>query len=390
MFCLDQFKHITEKINELQLDTTRIILQPNKLMSSDQLKSEIIRHDQHCQNFENENQQLQSKLSTLDKQSELLKQKILPLQLAPPVPGISIPPNYKWTQNGYRVAGGSNSGNDRFHLHHPYGFCVDDDQVLYIADSTNNRILKWRCRAMAGELIAGGRGKGDGPDQLNCPTDVIVDETRSNLLICDYQNRRVVRWRLGYNTCGETIISNIDCHGLAMDKEGYLYVTDYKKNEVRKYKIGESHGILVAGGNGDGNRLDQLNGPLYVFVGRDNSVYVSDEKNDRVIKWKTGSKEGIVVAGGRNRGNGLEQLSQPGKIFVNPWNTVFVADWGNDRIMSWPHKAILGHVVVGKSSIERYCSQLRHPISLTFDQHDNLYVANQSDHEIRKFDIDRN
>ncbi|CAF4013361.1 unnamed protein product [Adineta steineri] len=381
MFCLDQFKHITEKINELQLDTTRIISQREVLMSSDQLKSETIRHDQHGQTLENEHQQFQSKLSNLGQQSELLKQKIPPLKLSAPISGISIHPNAKWKQSGQRVAGGNSSDGDKFHLHHPHGFCVDDDQVLYIADSTNNRILKWRCGAMMGEIIAGGKGKGDGSAQLNRPSDVIVDRTRSNLLICDYQNRRVVRWRLGYNTCGETIISDIDCHGLAMDKEGYLYVTDYKKNEVRKYEIGKPHGILVAGGNGQGSRLDQLHGPLYVFVGRDNSVYVSDEKNNRVVKWKTASKKGVVVAGGRNRGNGLEQLSEPGKIFVSPWNAVYVADWGNDRIMSWPQEATHGHVVVGKS---------RRPVSLTFDQHGNLYVANQWDHEIRKFDIDRN
>ncbi|CAF1531239.1 unnamed protein product [Adineta steineri] len=352
-----------------------------ELMSSDQLKSEMVRYDQHGQELENENQQLQLEVSKLDQQSELLKQKIPPLQLTAPISGISIHLNAKWKQSGQRVAGGNSYDGDKFHLHHPHGFCVDDDQVLYIADSTNNRILKWRCGAMMGEIIAGGKGKGDGSAQLNRPSDVIVDRTRSNLLICDYQNRRVVRWRLGDSTYGETIISNIDCHGLAMDKEGYLYVTDYKMNEVRKYEIGKPDGILVAGGNGKGSRLNQLDGPLYVFVGRDNSVYVSDEKNNRVVKWKTGSKEGVVVAGGRNRGNGLEQLSEPGKIFVSPWNAVYVADWGNDRIMSWPQEATHGHVVVGKS---------RRPVSLTFDQHGNLYVANQWDHEIQKFDIERN
>ena len=49
-----------------------------------------------------------------------------------------------------------------------------------------------------------------------------------------------------------------------------------EKHEVRRYRRGESQGTVVAGGNGDGNRLDQLSDPQYVFVDRDHSVYVSE------------------------------------------------------------------------------------------------------------------
>ncbi|CAF4540414.1 unnamed protein product, partial [Didymodactylos carnosus] len=60
---------------------------------------------------------------------------------------------------------------------------------------------------------------------------------------------------------------------------------------------GESQGTVIAGGNGSGNRLDQLSSPRYVFVDRDHSVYVSDYGNDRVMKWMEGAKQDMVVAG---------------------------------------------------------------------------------------------
>ncbi|CAF1534168.1 unnamed protein product, partial [Didymodactylos carnosus] len=122
-------------------------------------------------------------------------------------------------------------------------------------------------------------------------------QDRDSLIICDTSNKRVVRWPRRNGTSGETIISNINCVGLTMDENGSLYAVDYGKHEVRRYRRGESQGIVVAGGNGSGNRLDQLSYPQYVFVDRDHSVYVSDWGNDRVMKWVEGAKQGIVVAG---------------------------------------------------------------------------------------------
>ncbi|CAF4946746.1 unnamed protein product, partial [Rotaria magnacalcarata] len=77
------------------------------------------------------------------------------------------------------------------------------------------------------------------------------------------------------------------------------------------YRIGESQGTLVAGGNGRGSRLDQLSDPYYVFVDRDYSVYVSDNSNHRVMKWEEGATQGILVAGGHGCGSDLTQLNGP-------------------------------------------------------------------------------
>ncbi|CAF4909054.1 unnamed protein product, partial [Rotaria magnacalcarata] len=80
------------------------------------------------------------------------------------------------------------------------------------------------------------------------------------------------------------------------------------------------------GGNGQGNRLDQLNSPTYAFVDRDHSVYVTDHNNHRVMKWMQGAKQGIVVAGGQGEGNSLAQLSNPYGIFVDQSDSIYVVD----------------------------------------------------------------
>ncbi|CAF4680552.1 unnamed protein product, partial [Rotaria sp. Silwood2] len=188
-----------------------------------------------------------------------------------------------------------------------------------------------------------GNGDGDGDDQLNNPLDVIVDKERDSLIICDYGNRRVVRWPLRNGTSGKTIISNIvSCWSLTMDENGYLYIVDSGEDEVRRYRIGDSEGTVVVGGNGYGNRLDQLSTPHYVFVDLDHSVYVSDLNNHRVIKWEEGAEQGIVVAGGQG------QRNSPGE----------------------------------------QSNQLYYPYGISFDRHGNLYVADRDNHRVQKFSIE--
>ncbi len=233
------------------------------------------------------------------------------------------------------MAGGNGQGSKNNQLSYPFGLYVDDDQTVYVADQSNHHIVEWKSGAMSGQVVAGGNGEESGAHQLSNPRDVIVEKENDGVIICDWRNKRVVRWPRRNGTSGETIISNVDCRGLTMDENGSLYVSDVGKDEVRRYRRGESEGTVAAGGNGRGNRLDQLSDPHYVFVDRDHSVYVSNYGNHRVMKWVEGEKQGIVVAGGQGKGNGLTQLSEPMGVVVDRLGTVYVADGLNHRIMRW-------------------------------------------------------
>ncbi|CAF4232410.1 unnamed protein product, partial [Rotaria sordida] len=199
-----------------------------------------------------------------------------------------------------------------------------------------------------GQVVAGGNRQGNRLDQLYYPTDVLIDKETDSLIICDEGNRRVVRWsRRSGTTQGEILIDNIWCRGLAMDEQRYLYISDYRKHEVRRYQIGDKNGTLVAGDNDRGVGLNQLNSPTYIFVDQQQTVYVSDYSNYRVMKWDKGAKEGIVVAGGQGEGNALTQLYYPEGLLVDTSGTIYVADSSNHRVMRWPKEAKQGTVIVG-------------------------------------------
>ncbi|CAF4030114.1 unnamed protein product [Adineta steineri] len=295
--------------------------------------------------------------------------------------------NTKWKQHGITIAGGNRYGDQLNQLSYPLSIYVDDDhQTIYIADCYNHRVIEWKYGAKNGQVVTGGNGNRS--DQLNYPKNVIVDKRNDSIIICDHNNRRVVRCSRQNGKDGETIISDIDCIGLTMDKNGDLYVSDWKKNEVRRWKQGETEGTIVAGGNGQGNHLGQFYYPAYIFVDEDHSIFVSDCVNHRVMKWMNGAKEGIVVAGGKGPGNSLTQLSSPMGVIDDHLGNVYVADHYNHRIMRWCEGSCEGNVVVGGNGKGDEPNQFNRPTDLSFDVKGNLYVVDQGNHRIQKFDID--
>jgi sugar lactone lactonase YvrE len=271
----------------------------------------------------------------------------------------------------------------------PHGIFIDDNQTIYIADERNDRIVEWRCHTTKGQTIAGGNGQGSQTNQLHSPRDVIVDQETNSLIIADRENRRVMQWSRQNNTNREVIISNIDCSRLTMDKDGSLFVSNHLKNEVRRWRKGEKgNGTIVAGGNGKGDQLSQVNWPTFIFVDDDYSLYVSDYDNHRVMKWVKDAKEGMVVAGGKGRGNSLSQFSGPTGVIVDQLGQIYVADFDNHRVMRWCPGAKEGTIVVGGNGEGQQSNQLNGPVGLSFDRQGNLYVADCLNHRIQKFEIE--
>ncbi|CAF1145182.1 unnamed protein product [Adineta steineri] len=288
----------------------------------------------------------------------------------------------KWKQNAITVAGGNEQGKKSNQLDDPTGIFIDKKKNIFIAELNNHRIVEWKHNAKEGQIIAGGNGQ---RNQLNRPTDVIIDQQDHSIIIADWRNRRVIQW---LNQTQQILIDNIFCWGLAMDKHGFLYVSDIVKNEVRRWKMGEyNEGTIVAGGNGQGNQLNQLNGPSSISVSEDQSVYVSDFSNNRVMKWRKDAKEGRIVAGGNGQGGNLNQLSNPEGVVVDHLGQIYVADSYNHRVMRWCEGEEEGEVVVGGNGYGNQSNQLLNPMGLSFDDEGNLYVADSKNDRIQKFEI---
>ncbi|CAF5092517.1 unnamed protein product [Rotaria sp. Silwood1] len=106
------------------------------------------------------------------------------------------------------------------------------------------------------------------------------------------------------------------------------------------------------------------------------------------MKLEKGAKQGLVVAGGQAQGNSLTQLSSPQGVVVDQLGTVYVVDNGNHRIMRWPKGATQGSVIVGGNGDGTQSNQLHWPVGVSFDRHGNLYVVDLANNRVQTFNIE--
>jgi len=305
------------------------------------------------------------------------------------IESINVPIDLKWKSNPITIAGGNGQGQQMNQLYHPWSISIDDNKTIYVVDQDNHRIVEWKKNSTIGRIVAGGNEKGNGYHQLNYPTKVIIDKINDCFIIADCANRRVVRWPRQNGQSGQIIINDVKCIDIVMHENEYLYVCDDQKHEVRRWKIGESQGVIVAGGNGKGDLLNQLNEPSFISIDEDETTYVSDYGNHRVMKWLKGAEEGIIVAGGQGEGNSLKQLSYPEGIVIDRSGTLYVSDWGNHRIVRWIKNAKEGTIIAGGNKRGNQSNQLDCPAGLSFDDENNLYIADFGNHRIQKYFVDK-
>ncbi|CAF3974609.1 unnamed protein product [Adineta steineri] len=244
----------------------------------------------------------------------------------------------KWSQRGIIIAGSNQQGDQLNQLSAPEGIFIDNHNNICIADCDNHRIVEWKCHSNEGQIIAGNNGRGNRNDQLSYPINVIVDKENNSLIISDYKNKRVIRLFRRNPTKQQILISHIYCWSVAMDKHGFIYVSDWKKNEVRRWKEGDERGTIVAGtvvagGNGKGDSLKQLSYPCGVTVDHLGKIYVVDNENHRVMCWCKGDAEGKIIVGGNGEGKKSNQLSYPTGLSFDEEENLYVVDWGNNRVL---------------------------------------------------------
>lgn len=132
----------------------------------------------------------------------------------------------------------------------PNGIAVSSTQTVYVADSEANHIKMF---ARDGSLIRSFGTLGWGSGQLDFPTDIVFDETRSELYVAEHNNRRIsvfdpngvwLRWVFApYDDQGNPVWFRIA--GLGLGPAGSLYVVDSALSSVA---------IVTS----DGSLLDQI------------------------------------------------------------------------------------------------------------------------------------
>jgi hypothetical protein len=62
-------------------------------------------------------------------------------------------------------------------------------------------------------------------------------------------------------------------------------------------------GITLAGGNGQGDKVNQLDLPFSIFIDHDRTIYITNYSNHRMVEWKSNVKNGKTVVDENGKGN---------------------------------------------------------------------------------------
>ncbi|CAF1531684.1 unnamed protein product [Adineta ricciae] len=185
--------------------------------------------------------------------------------------------------------------------------------------------------------------------QLLWPTGIVVDSL-GNIYITSSGCHVVIKWNsnatIATVAAGSLSVSGTDNYhfnqpyGLFLDaNDSLLYVADFNNHRIQKFILGNSAGVTVAGGNGQGSASNQLNRPTTIYVSQqDDSYYICDYHNNRIQRWAINATYGVTIAGSSAgvAGSALNLLNAPYDIWVHPNKTfMLVSDSNNCRIQKY-------------------------------------------------------
>ncbi len=158
------------------------------------------------------------------------------------------------------MAGGNGQGNALNQFNDSYGVFVDSNDTVFVADYNNHRVMQWERGASSGIVFAGGQCGESEQNQL-CNPSVLTFDKEGTLFVSveNGRNGSLIRWEKGA-TSGETLVtSNSSFYGMTFDKkEEYIYLVHHREHRVVKYTKSGTFVSVVAGGNGNGSALNQL------------------------------------------------------------------------------------------------------------------------------------
>ncbi len=243
-------------------------------------------------------------------------------------------------------------------LQDPSGVAVDAQGNVFIADYTNNRVVKETPSGNAytqTDVVAG----------LNHPQAVAVDGA-GNLFIADSGNNRVLFSRpttTGYSTPTAIGSGMSNPTGVAVDGSGNVFVADKNNNRILKLAFSTS-------GYGQAELFTGLSSPSGVAVDAFSNVYIANSGGNQVLKETLSGNaytQSVVGTG----------MSNPTAVVVDGNGNLFIADTGYQRILK--------QTLSGSTYIQtEFLTGLNNPTGVAVERNGNIYVADKNNDRVLK------
>jgi trimeric autotransporter adhesin len=306
----------------------------------------------------------------------------------------------------------------------PSDVAVAPDGTLYIADYRNERIRRVEANGKITAYAGNPKSKTTvAPDMvagsvnLGNASNVAVDSNGLVYILTISPDGALEVWRVEAST-RLTLVVNLGpanpgasnfwpppVGGLAVARNGDVYVSDRDRNVIWKYVPGQPDAMVVAG-SGKATDLDRpgpamdavLLRPAGITIDeRTGDLYIADAGHNRIRRVDSRGIMTTVAGSGKYYGDsgdgGLAtnaRLSFPFGVAIGHDGTIYIADTGNNRLRKvTPSGVIEGLAGTGQPGFagdggQAADAQFRAPEGIALDASGHLFVADTLNHRIRE------
>ncbi|CAF1480985.1 unnamed protein product [Adineta steineri] len=280
------------------------------------------------------------------------------------------------------------------------GLYVDSNNTLYVVDVNNHVVWKLLNNAANATIVAGlYQSQGSNSSQLNWPYDVYADR-HGNIYVSDYYNHRIQKYSNGSRN-GKTI-AGINGYGSSLNQmnrpeffvfdstDTFMYIVDHDNNRIMRFVTTSTSGVngtVIAGGNAADNTNTTFNSPLgiHYFPNTSSDLFITNSDGHSVIRWTPGASSGVFVAGTPGvAGSSSSLLYSPAGIRIDTYLNMYVVDKGNNRIQMFCANSQVGITIAGGSG-GNGPEQLNQPLGIAFDAKMNMYIGDNNNARVQKF-----
>ena len=310
---------------------------------------------------------------------------------------------------GSGVAGFADGTGSAAQFKAPKGIVIDAAGNIYVADLENHRIRKITplgvATTIAGSGVAGLMNGNGTAAQFNNPHGLVLD-ANGNIFVTDYDNNCIrkitpagdVTTFAGAATYGNTDGVGVNARfrnpdGIVIDNTGNLFVADNNNHKIRK--IAPDGTVTTFSGTGSAGDEDgdatsaQFNYPNSIAIDAANNLYVTSSNKVKKIT-PTGTVSTFVGSGNFAYLDGIgtaASLKVPtGLVFQNSTGNLYFSDSSRIRMItsSGTVSTFAGQDLNGASDGGLSIATFNTNDGLAFDANNNLFVCDSGNNKIRK------
>ncbi|HEY9232407.1 MAG TPA: NHL repeat-containing protein, partial [Blastocatellia bacterium] len=290
----------------------------------------------------------------------------------------------------------------------PFGVAVDRRGNVVVSDGATNRLRLITPQGEVKTLGGSGEGYADGPAleaQFNTPSAIAFDAA-GNLIIADTSNNRIRKLSADYQTVSTIAGSGAQGFkdgpadeaqfdgpiGVAVDRQGNIYVADAYNDRVRK--ITTDGNVSTFAGSPDATDAGavalKLDTPCGVAVDALGNLFIADTGNGEVHKLKPDGEVIHIFAQAEGLGTVSARHTRPLALVTTPDNFVYCTtaqSGGVGRINPDETFTLIAGSRDGIADGTGEQAQFNRPSGIALDRQGNLFVADSQNYLVRKITL---